>query len=272
MNNKTQHDNINAELTKAFFKTGPQVKESPKKAQEPAKPPHKKRSKIVLVLILLVIAGAIAAGVYFYDKSDYNYKVNVNVVPKIARKSTPLPPSISSFGNSKALYDFEKDEEGWGIPAWAIEKPDHVAGLFKRIEGFASNGNASLKVDVDFPGTIWTGALIEIAQYIDLRPYDFISVDIFVPSSCPSGLRGKMIFTTGDDWKWTEMSRSFRLVPGEWTTVSADLSEGSIDWRRTIVDDYFKGDVRKIGVRVESDKLPIYKGPLYIDNLRVYSK
>ena len=66
------------------------------------------------------------------------------------------------------------------------------------------------------------------------------------------------------------MSRGIRLQPGEWTTISARLTEDSMDWKRTKVTEEFKSDVRKIAIRIESDRIP-YFGPIYIDNLRLSS-
>jgi hypothetical protein len=44
-----------------------------------------------------------------------------------------------------------------------------------------------------------------------------------------------------------------------------------MDWKRTKVDKEFKADVRKVAVRIESNKTP-YTGPIYIDDIRVYSQ
>ena len=134
---------------------------------------------------------------------------------------------------------------------------------------YASTGNESLEMIVDFPGGRWTGAIVEIMQYFDWSDYSKIACDIYLPADAPLGLRAKMILTVGDSWKWVEMSRSYALKPGEWVTLTADLTPGSVDWRRIQVDDAFRQDVRKIDVRVESNNKPAYTGPIYIDNIRV---
>jgi hypothetical protein len=170
---------------------------------------------------------------------------------------------------SKTLYDFELSEDGWEIPSWELDKPDHVARSLAITDSFSSKGSRGLELVAEFPGSQWTAALIEVQQYLDLRGYDSILVDIYLPAGCPEGLRTKLILTVGDDWRFVEMSRSVRLIPGEWTTISADVSEGSGDWKRTVVDDFFKEDIRKIAVRIESNRKPAYSGPIYIDNLRL---
>ena len=134
---------------------------------------------------------------------------------------------------------------------------------------YASTGNESLEMIVDFPGGRWTGAIVEIMQYFDWADYSAVACDLYIPKNAPLGLRGKMILTVGDSWKWVEMSKSTNLKPGEWVTVKADLRPGSIDWRRVQVDDAFRQDVRKLDIRVESNNKPAYTGPIYVDNIRL---
>jgi hypothetical protein len=169
----------------------------------------------------------------------------------------------------EVLFDFENDVQGWEIPDWAYEKPDHVQKEINFSDKVASEGNGSLEIEVDFPGGRWTGAIIEIMQYFDWTDYNRIACDVYLPEGAPLGLKGKIILTVGDSWKWVEMSRSFGLKPGQWVTMSADLKPGSIDWRRIEVNDAFRQDVRKIDIRVESNNKPAYTGPIYIDNVRV---
>lgn len=167
------------------------------------------------------------------------------------------------------LFNFEGGLQGWEIPDWAYEKPDHVQKEINPSDKYASQGRSSLEMDVEFPGGRWTGAIIEIMQYFDWTDYSKIACDIYLPEGAPLGLRGKMILTVGDSWKWIEQSKSYALNPGEWVTLTADLKPGSIDWRRVQVDDAFRQDVRKIDIRVESNNKPAYTGPIYIDNIRV---
>ncbi len=167
------------------------------------------------------------------------------------------------------LFDFENGLEGWEIPDWAYEKPDHVQKDLKASNNFANKGRNSLEIDVEFPGGRWTGAIVEIMQYFDWTEYGKIACDIYLPKDAPVGLRGKIILTVGDAWKWVEMSKSYALKPGQWTTIEADIRPGSIDWRRVQVDDTFRQDVRKIDIRVESNNKPAYTGAIYIDNIRV---
>ena len=167
------------------------------------------------------------------------------------------------------LFDFEGGLQGWEIPDWAYEKPDHVQQEIESSSDVSSNGNNSLLMMTDFPGGRWTGAIIEIMQYFDWSDYSTVACDIYIPKDAPLCLKSKMIVTFGDSWKWVEMSKSFSLVPGEWVTLTADLRPGSIDWRRIQVDESFRSDIRKLDIRVESNNKPAYTGPVYIDNVRV---
>lgn len=175
--------------------------------------------------------------------------------------------SISAHAEDKVLFGFEKDTQGFEIPEWAMEQEDYIAKNVAVSKDIAKEGSQSLKVDCVFPGKVWTAGLVEDFEYFDWTPYKAISVDIYIPKTAPVGLKAKMVLTVGESWKFTEMARSVQLVPGEWVTVSAGLIPGSEDWKKTIVDDNFRKDVRKLAIRVESNKKPEYTGPFYIDNV-----
>lgn len=177
--------------------------------------------------------------------------------------------SLARAEETKVLFGFEKDTQGWEIPEWALEQEDHVAKSVEQSKDVASEGQGSLKVMSAFPGKVWTSSLVEDFEYFDWTPYKAISVDIYIPKEAPVGLKAKIVLTVGENWKFTEMARSVALVPGQWVTVTANLLPGSEDWKRTVVDDNFRKDVRKVAVRVESNKKPEYSGPIYIDNFRV---
>lgn len=174
--------------------------------------------------------------------------------------------SGNAFSADRVLFSFEEDTEGWEIPDWAYEQDDYVGEEISSCRGISNKGKSSLKFDVNFPGGRWNGAVVEIMEYFDWTPYSALSCDIYLPKDAPNGLKAKIILTVGDNWKWTEMSRSIRLKPGEWAHISANLKPGSADWRRTKPTDEFRADVRKIAIRIESNK-PAYKGPVYIDNI-----
>ncbi len=178
--------------------------------------------------------------------------------------------STVAAAEEKIISGFEKNNtEGWEIPEWALEQQDHVAKTIAASKDVAKSGQGSLKVQANFPGKIWAAALIENFEYFDWTPYKELACDIYLPKEAPTGLKAKLIITVGENWKFTEMSRSIPLTPGQWVTISANLLPGSEDWKKTVVDEEFRKDVRKIAIRVESNRQPVYSGPIYIDNVRV---
>ncbi|MDD5488466.1 MAG: glycan-binding surface protein [Candidatus Omnitrophica bacterium] len=180
-----------------------------------------------------------------------------------------LVPSDAPITEERVYYDFEGNLKGWEIPMWAQGKSDYVAKDIVISEDVASQGRSSMKFNADFPGGSWNAALVEIQQYLDLSSYRVIRVDIYVPENTPEGLKAKLILTIGDNWRFVEQSSSVPLVAGEWVTLTASIEPGSYDWKRIVPDKRFAEDVRKIAVRIESNRKPQYSGPIYVDNIRV---
>ena len=174
--------------------------------------------------------------------------------------------SGSAFSADKVLFDFEEDIEGWEIPDWAYEQDDYIGEDIMVSKDVAKKGKSSMKFIANFSGKKWNGAITEVMEFYDWTPYSTISCDVYLPEGASRGLKAKMILTIGDNWKWTEMSRSYKLRPGEWIHMSANLKPGSVDWKRTKPTDEFRADVRKIAIRIDSNKAA-YKGPIYIDNI-----
>ena len=181
---------------------------------------------------------------------------------------------LLSAGDSSAreitLYTFEKDPQGWEIPDWALAKKDNAAKQLGVSEFHSSEGKYALEFDTAFSGLpSWEGAYVErVVDVTDWSPFGSISVDIFLPTTAPRGLRAKIILTVSDKWVWTEMNRSIPLTPGEWTVIRADLMPESMAWRR-FIDESFRADVKKIGIRIESNGKVDYRGPVYIDNVKL---
>lgn len=169
----------------------------------------------------------------------------------------------------KVIFGFEENVPSWEIPEWCFEKEEYVAESMAVSAKFAKEGKSALEIIADFPGAKWTGVYVEAQQFFDWTPYKTLSADVYLPKEAPFGLQGRFILTVGENWTWIEMARLVKLVPGEWSTITADLAPGSTDWRKTQVTDEFRADVRKLGIRIESNMRPVYSGPVYIDNVRV---
>lgn len=175
----------------------------------------------------------------------------------------------AAWAEEIVIYGFEGGLEEWIIPDWAKIKEDCVAENMAVSEHQAKEGKRSMEVVSNFPGGKWTGSYVETMIYVqDWSAFSGISVDIYLPENAPKGLGARIILTVGEEWKWTEMNRTVPLTPGKWTTISANLKPGSMDWK-FFPDDKFRTDVRKLGLRIESNKSPVYAGPLYIDNIKL---
>ena len=182
--------------------------------------------------------------------------------------SSALPKDSSA--REIVLNGFEKNPQGWEIPDWAMASKDYVAKQVSVSEYHSSEGKYSLEVESNFTGALkWEGAYVEcVVDVTDWSPFNYLSLEIFLPKDAPQGLRARIILTVGEDWKWTEMNKAILLTPGEWAVINVDLTENSMGWRRFVTES-FRADVRKLGVRIESNGKIVYKGPIYIDNVRL---
>ncbi len=167
------------------------------------------------------------------------------------------------------IYGFEGTVDKWVIPDWAKTSADYVGKEVAVSKDHASDGVSALELRAEFPGGRWTGAYVErTVETTDWSPFNQLAADIYLPADAPAGLRARIILTVGEQWQWTEQNRSVELTPGQWTPLAVHLQAGSMDWK-FFPDDAFRRTVRKIGIRIESDKTPVYTGPVYIDHVRL---
>ena len=167
-------------------------------------------------------------------------------------------------------YQQKEDTEGWKIPDWEWEKEEFVAEDIKISKKYATDGKKSLELKADFPGGKWTAALIEVMGYFNWIDFGKISCDIYLPKKAPEGLKAKIVLSIEENCESVEMSRGYSLKPGKWVTVTADLKPGSTDWRGgMLTTNEFRMRVRKMAVRIESNYKPLYKGSIYVDNIRL---
>jgi len=172
-----------------------------------------------------------------------------------------------------SFFDFEKDLQGWGIPEWAFQRNEYVADNIALCREVSVKGDSSLKLMVEFSGHDWLAAITEVEGEFDLTRYRKLTCDIFIPETAPGGLEGRIILTSSRNWTWAEMSLPVYLRPGKWVTVSGILRTGNFYWRGSNdrvkkITDEFKSEIKKLGIRVESDSVR-YKGPIYIDNVKL---
>jgi hypothetical protein len=287
----TKPDEINLELKRTYFGGGANAgaknrNRNHKGKKGPYRSNPSSKRKLLLTAASLSLLIVLAALLFIFypeitarDKAAGNVPEERSTSPgekdipaarpqPAAQDFVPMVPAIPADGYETLLFDFEENEQGWDIPAWALNLRDHVALSAEISDDRASHGTSSLEVRVDFPKDKWSAALVELQQFLNMENFEMISVDIFNPERSKV-LKGMIILTQGEDWEFNEMSRPFRLDPGEWTTVYADISENSLDWRRKKIGPHFRKDIRKIAVRIESSRNR-YRGPVYIDNIKLH--
>ncbi|MBI5959777.1 MAG: discoidin domain-containing protein, partial [Chloroflexi bacterium] len=152
------------------------------------------------------------------------------------------------------LYGFEGDAQGWVMA-------DYWAGG-KGVEystDMATEGTGSLKLSLSLSGTAWEegGVYVDPPTAYDWSAASTVSADVYVPAEATNFL-AQIFVKTGEGWTWAN-SADVQLTPGEWTTVTADLSTlGEI------------ADVHEVGVKVGSGSTA-FTGDVFIDNIALGS-
>ncbi len=134
----------------------------------------------------------------------------------------------------------------------------------------SSQGRKALSVPVRFPdpATIFRSNSNQADEYrmIGVR---FIAYDVFLPADCP-GFVGCLFFMKDKDGLWYQARSRAALVPGAWTTVTADIRGGSPDvtplGHQGQWDDNQASQIRTLGLTFYGDKP--FTGVLHIDNFR----
>lgn len=198
--------------------------------------------------------------------------------------------TLDAIAAEKVIYGFEDGDQGWLIPEWACGNVDYSCGGSTISADFASEGKSSLKFLVNFPGRGWGAGIVENEGPFDWKKYNAVACDIYLPKKASPKLRARIALTLGDSWTWTEMSKAVDLKPGEWTTVTASIATGNDEWKKSemvekideegkvhgqvmrefkvVITDEMKENVKAVAVRIESNRIE-YKGPVYIDNVRL---
>ncbi|MEN3013105.1 MAG: DUF5060 domain-containing protein [Endomicrobiia bacterium] len=167
-------------------------------------------------------------------------------------------------GYSKDWYVLE-DFEGvnyWSIVSW--KTATKAVSISKEI---FSEGEKALKVD--FENSDWSEkAQVMIEQFFDFSGVEKISMDIYNPNK--ETLLTTMALCTGDKWEWYE-SPEQRLVSGWNKEVTFNLRSPNwkaerSGWRNIIKVENLK-DVRRITLTFVGGR-----GPVYIDNIKVYGE
>ena len=148
------------------------------------------------------------------------------------------------------LYSFEEAGEGWAVvDFWtAITSAEPT-------DETANDGDASLALSGVFSGTAWEegGAFISLPEGEDWSAYNLLLVDVFVPEGADSFI-SQIYMKTGEEFTWAN-TPDIALTPGEWNTLSADLSTlGDI------------ADVREVGIKIGTS-VTAFEGVFFVDNI-----
>jgi len=173
----------------------------------------------------------------------------------------------------KEVKEYDTYEE-WYIPDRILSSSSRSINqllVSDIVDNSADIKSKSLELVVDFPRTnSWREIYIErLIDSEDWNIYRALSAKIFLPEDAPRNLKAKFILTCGRNWYWTEMKPRTSLKPGDWNLIEANLESISIDWRyRGDISELLK-NVRKLGIRIESDYSRDYKGSIYVKDIEL---
>ncbi len=130
--------------------------------------------------------------------------------------------ALCAFGRRPA-FDFEGDIQGWKLLEG--EDANAVNEIFVD-DSVASEGYHSLGVLAQFPGI---ASVYTYIQRDDMSIYEKLEMDVYIPPDIPDDISANL-FVQDAEWLWYQ-TRAFSLIPGEWQTISADMSPHSMAWK-----------------------------------------
>ena len=202
------------------------------------------------------------------------HRSSLSPEPSSALKN--INPDTGWFPSSiDPLFSWESDEQGWELesevpsPGSPLNNPSTMQKA-QISQKAASCGKFSLSVPVHFP----TPATVcrdntTVSNSQSLQGIRFIAYDVYVPHDC-GGFVGCLFFLKDKDGLWYQARSGKALLPGQWTTVTADLRGGSPDI--TPLGHLGQWDanqatmVRIVGLTFYGDKK--YDGHILVDNFR----
>jgi hypothetical protein len=149
------------------------------------------------------------------------------------------------------IYSFESNLENWTIA-------DYWSGgqrLDVSVDD-ATDGEQSLALGLVTTGEGWQegGAFIQPEGGVDWSAYSQLAVDVYLPEG--DGFLAQIFIKTGDEFTWANTA-DITLVPGQWTTVFANLSVmGNTS------------AIRELGVKVGTS-VTAFDGIILFDNVRL---
>ena len=180
------------------------------------------------------------------------------------------------------IFGWEHDDEGWLLedestqdiasPGASEGAPGEIVAAKHNLHIELRNEEerkSALAVPVHFPTptTIFRNNSVALThRMVGVR---FIAYDVYIPKECP-GFSGCLFFMKDKGGLWYQARSPAALVPGHWTTVTADIRGGSPDvtplghlgqW-----DDNQASQIKMIGITFYGDK--DFSGKVLVANFR----
>lgn len=255
-----------------------------------AAPDHNKRGLNVPLALAALVLVTVSVGLFLSDlqklRDDKGGVAPAHVIALKKMKELEDPANGWFPAARDPIFSFDQDDQGWTYeadspaptltsaankaePAPAVAKPAPVA--LQTVAAPGEGRGKALQVPIHFPdpATVLRDASKGPDDPYKLVGIRFIAYDVFLPKNCP-GFVGCLFFLKDKDGLWYQARTRAALVPGEWTTVMADIRGDSADvtplghlgqW-----DDNQATKVRMIGLTFYGDKK--FDGNILIDNFR----
>ncbi|MCY3022092.1 MAG: DUF5060 domain-containing protein [Planctomycetota bacterium] len=242
----------------------------------------------MVAVIFVLWAAALVYRDYLRTMRQQTGRAAIFVLAEEALKQVQDPANGWFPAPNDPIFGWEQNEQGWQLEGDAPAIPtvtktgtpspaNAAAGSAGKRPlsivdtGDSAHGNA-LAIPVSFPdpATVYRDTnAIPGGDPNRLQGIRFIAYDVFVPRKCP-GYVGCLLFLKNKDGLWYQARTRASLVPGAWTTVTADIRGDSQDvtplghlgqW-----DDNQATQVRTVGITFYGNRS--YDGEVWLDNLR----
>ncbi len=163
------------------------------------------------------------------------------------------------------IFNFENDAQGWTLENDASKKSETL-----KLGNEGSEGLHALAVPVNFPdpASIYRETTIPGDLY-KMQGVRYVSYDVLVPKEC-HGYVGSLLFLKDKDGLWYQARSRTALLPGRWTTVTADIRGDSPDviplGHQGQWDENQASRVSAIGITLYGERE--FHGEVLVDNIR----
>jgi hypothetical protein len=183
---------------------------------------------------LLIIAAIVcwATGIFLLSRDVVRTIRSKTAEPEAKRLATEAiqvveNPDSGWFPYSRdPAFDFEDGEQGWALDDTSMV---YQKETLTTVEDSVGACKHALSIPVHFPdpATIIRSNK-DAADHYKLQGVRYIAYDVKIPREC-KGFVGCLFFMKDKDGLWYQARSRTALLPGRWTTVTADIRGGSPD-------------------------------------------